>query len=225
MREVVVDTETTGLSHKNGDRIIEVACIELINHVPTKEQLQFYCSTDKRMSEEAIKVHGISNEFLKKFPTFKDQAKDFLDFIQNDKLIIHNAEFDLGFLNNELKTSGFTEIKNEYIDTVLLARKKLNTRTANLDFLCKRFSIDLSSRALHGALLDCQLLTEVYIELLGGRQVSLELSNSKNFKKNINSAASYEKKLHKIQISNEEKEEHKNLIAQINNSLWKKVKH
>ena len=180
MREIVLDTETTGLDYKRGDRIIEVACVELINHVATDKHLQFYCSTDKTVTDEAIKIHGLSNSFLGKFPKFHENAERLLNFIKGDTLIIHNADFDLGFINNELKMAGIKTIKNKFIDTVLLARKTLNTRTANLDYLCRRFSIDLSSRKLHGALLDCRLLSEVYLELLGGRQTTLILKDSLN---------------------------------------------
>ena len=176
MREIVIDTETTGLSFKSGDRIIEVACLELVNHIPTDKHLQFYCSTDKLVDDSAIKIHGLTNDFLNKHPLFKDQSKKFLDFINNDRLIIHNADFDIGFINNELEIIGHKPIKNEYIDTVSLARKNLNTRIANLDYLCRRFSIDLSERKFHGALLDCQLLSEVYLELIGGKQISLQLN-------------------------------------------------
>ena len=177
MREIVLDTETTGLSFEQGDRIIEVGCVELFNYVPTGKNLQFYCSTEKKINAGATNVHGLTNDFLKKYPTFEEQHRKFLDFIKGDTLIIHNAEFDIGFINNELKLIGRETLKNKTIDTVLLARKKLNTRIANLDYLCRRFSIDLSSRTLHGALLDCNLLAEVYIELRGGKQTSMQLSS------------------------------------------------
>ena len=191
MREIILDTETTGLNFKGGDRIIEVACFELINHIPSGNNLQFYCSTSKKITEEAIKIHGLTNDFLNNHPTFEEQVKKFLDFIKRDKLVIHNAEFDLGFINNELNLIGEDRLKNEVTDTVSLARKKLNTRIANLDYLCRRFSIDLSNRKLHGALEDCRLLSEVYIELLGGRQTSLELAKQTQKNRNQN-----EKKKH-----------------------------
>ena len=224
MREIVVDTETTGLDYKRGDRIIEVACIELINHVPTNEHLQFYCSTDRAIADEAIKIHGLSNAFLGKFPPFKENAQNLLNFIKDDTLVIHNANFDLGFINNELKLSGFMPLKNKFIDTVLLARKKLNTRIANLDYLCRRFSIDLSSRKIHGALLDCGLLSEVYLELLGGRQTTLVLTDETN----NDPTPKFEKKTkknntHKIQISIEERKQHKKFVATLKNPLWHKI--
>ena len=182
MREIVLDTETTGLNYKAGDRIIEVGCVELINHVSTTNNLQFYCSTNKIIDESAIKIHGLTNAFLNEYPPFKEYVKKFLAFIGNDPLIIHNAEFDLGFINNELMLLGIEPLKNKIIDTVSFARKKLNTRIANLDYLCRRFQIDLSERDLHGALLDSQLLAEVYLELMGGKQISLNLNITKENK-------------------------------------------
>ena len=144
MREIVLDTETTGLNHKAGDRIIEVGCVELINHVPTGKTLQFYCFVEKEINESATKVHGITNDFLKSQPRFEENTEKLLSFIKDDTLIIHNAEFDAGFINNELKLSGRPKLLNPIIDTVALARKVLNTRVANLDYLCRRFKIDLS---------------------------------------------------------------------------------
>ena len=224
MREIVIDTETTGLDHKGGDRIIEVACVELKNHVQTGNNLQFYCNAEKKISEEAFKIHGLSNEFLKNHPTFKDQFKNFLQFIEDDKLIIHNSDFDMGFLNNELKLVGKKELQNEVVDTIKLARKVLNTRIANLDYLCKRFSIDLSKRNLHGALLDCQLLAEVYLELLGGRQTAMNLDNSKkNIEKNTNKLDDIDKKINKIELSEQDIQEHKKFISDLKNAMWHKV--
>ena len=174
MREVVIDTETTGLSYKSGDRIIEVGCVELINHVATNKSLQFYCKVDKEISESAQKITGITNKFLSDKKSFADHCDELLSFINNDPLIIHNADFDVGFLNNELLLIGKTALTNPIIDTVSLARSVLNTRVANLDYLCRRFKVDLSERDLHGALLDSQLLAEVYLELRGGKQFSIE---------------------------------------------------
>ena len=224
MKEIIIDTETTGLDFKNGDKIIEIACLELINHVATGNYLQFYCSTDRVIDERAEKIHGLSNNFLNKFPTFAEQVQKFIDFIKSDTLIIHNADFDLGFINNELKLLGRSPLQNKFIDTVLLARKKLNTRIANLDYLCKKFSIDLSSRKFHGALLDCQLLSEVYIELLGGQQTSLELKNSSNDKITLEDKKTNEKnKIHQVQVSVEEINNHKKLFAKFKNYLWHKI--
>jgi len=224
MREVILDIETTGLDYKRGDRIIEVACLELINHVATDNHLQFYCSTNKNIEEEALKIHGLSNKFLNKFPTFEEQAQKLLTFIGDDLLIIHNAEFDLGFINNELKEIGIKTIQNKCLDTVLLARTKLKTRIANLDYLCRRFSIDLESRKLHGALKDCGLLSEVYIELLGGKQKTLELpkevglqNRTKTKQKNNNFS------VRKVNITSKELEDHKSYIKSIKNNIWDKI--
>tara|TARA_Y100000590_G_scaffold454969_1_gene602733 strand:+ start:322 stop:1002 length:681 start_codon:yes stop_codon:yes gene_type:complete len=224
MREVVLDIETTGLNYNKGDRIIEVACVELINHVMTEKKIQFYCSTTKKITEEASNIHGLTNKFLDKFPKFIEQIKGFLSFIKNDTLIIHNAEFDLGFINNELKLSGYDLLKNKTIDTVLLSRKVLNTRIANLDYLCRRFSIDLSKRNQHGALLDCQLLAKVYLELLGGQQTSLNLNKQdENKKQQTKTQNIRSRNIHQIQITQEEKNLHKELVNKIKNPLWQKI--
>jgi len=224
MREIVLDTETTGLNYMEGDRIIEVGCIELINHVPTGKNLQFYCSTDRKIGEDAVKIHGLTNEFLSKHSALKVHLKIFFDFIKNDTLIIHNAKFDVGFINNELKLIGAKPITNRIIDTMLFARKKLNTRITNLDYLCKRFSIDLSSRKLHGALLDCHLLAKVYLELLGGKQTSLNLSE---FKKNntspTNKPPANNNNINKVKLTKEEIQSHKEVVKGVKNALWHKL--
>ena len=226
MREIIIDIETTGLDYRRGDKIIEVACVELINHISTDNYLQFYCSTDKTINEESKNIHGLSNNFLNKFPTFAEQVQKFISFIKTDTLIIHNADFDLGFINHEMKLLGLYPVQNKFIDTVLLARKKLNTRIANLDYLCRRFSIDLSSRKLHGALLDCQLLSKVYIELLGGLQTSLDLARSFNDTNNPKDKKIIKNsKIHKIQISPEEIKQHKKLISSLYAPLWHKIEY
>ena len=224
MREVVLDTETTGLNHKAGDRVIEVGCLELLNHIPSGKNLQFYCSVNKKIDERATKIHGITNDFLQNHPTFEDQAESFINFIKEDTLIIHNADFDMGFINNELSLIGKEKLSNNVIDTVALARKKLNTRIANLDYLCRRFSIDLSNRKQHGALLDAELLAEVYLELNGGKQISMNLltkeeKEKKIEKKNINNLAFFSK----ISLTDEDVLKHKVLIKDIKNSIWKKI--
>ena len=178
MREIVIDTETTGLSYKTGDRITEVGCVELINHVTTNNSLQFYCKVDKEISESAQRITGITNKFLSDKKYFNDHCDDLLKFIGNDPLIIHNADFDVGFINNELSLMGRPKLTNPIVDTVPLARKVLNTRVANLDYLCRRFKVDLSERDLHGALLDSRLLAEVYLELRGGKQFSMNLAKN-----------------------------------------------
>ena len=224
MREIVLDTETTGLNYRAGDRVIEVGCVELKNHIPTGRNLQFYCSTNRKIGEDAVKIHGLTNEFLNNHLVFKEHLKNFYDFIQNDTLIIHNAEFDLGFINNELKLIGAKPITNSIIDTMSLARNKLNTRITNLDYLCRRFSIDLSSRKLHGALLDCHLLAGVYLELLGGKQTSLNLSEfEKNNARPIKKPQDNNNNINKVELTKEEIQSHKEFVKSIKNTLWHKL--
>ena len=175
MREIIFDTETTGLSPAGGDRMVEIGCIELVNHIPTGRHYHVYINPERAMPEDAFKVHGLSDDFLRDKPVFAAVAQDFCDFIGEDPLVIHNAQFDIGFLNAELaRLSGFPHIAMERaIDTVRLARQKFPGAQASLDALCKRFNIDNSARVKHGALLDAELLAEVYLELIGGRQQGL----------------------------------------------------
>ena len=223
MREIVLDTETTGLSYKSGDRITEVGCTELINHVATENNLQFYCSVNRKVSEDAVRISGLTNKFLDDFPPFSEQVDKLLDFIKNDTLIIHNASFDVGFINKELSLLGMPPIKNRVIDTVSLARETLNTRVANLDYLCRRLSIDLSERDTHGALLDTKLLAEVYLELIGGKQISLNLSSKKTNNNNTNNDKNKSNLVFtKVLLGGEEKIKHKNLVTSIKNPLWQK---
>lgn len=175
-REIVLDTETTGLSPRQGDRLVEIGCVELINHVPTGETHHVYVNPERDMPEEAFKVHGLSDEFLRDKPVFADVAQGFLDFLGDATLVIHNAPFDMGFLNAELEWIGRPALTNPVIDTVMLARKVHPGARVSLDALCKHYGVDNSRRALHGALLDSEILAEVYLELIGGRQVALALS-------------------------------------------------
>ena len=221
MREIVIDTETTGLNFKSGDRIIEVGCVELKNHIPTGETIQFYCKPDRKISEGAKNIVGISDEFLEKQKTFKENHKLLLDFIKADTLIIHNSEFDLGFINNELSLINLPPLTNPIVDTVSLARKVLNTRVANLDYLCRRFNIDLSDRSFHGALLDSQLLAAVYLELRGGKQFSMEL-NSNIDEKNTQINNKNETKTKIIEVNKEDYLAHKEMLKKLKNPLWKK---
>jgi len=178
MREVVLDTETTGLSPANGDRVVEIGCIELVNHLPTGEEFHAYINPERDMPAPAFEVHGLSEEFLSGHPSFSAVAEDFLAFIGNDPLIIHNAAFDTEFLNAELAACKRPEIpEGRATDTLILARRKFPGAPANLDALCRRFKIDLSTREKHGALLDSHLLAKVYLELIGGRQQGLSLGN------------------------------------------------
>jgi len=177
MREIVLDTETTGLDPKSGHRIVEIGCVELVNHVATNETFHQYINPERDMPDEAFRVHGLSAEFLRDQPVFSDIAEAFLTFIGESPLVIHNAEFDMGFLNAELAKIKLGKLDMaRSIDTVRMARKKFPGAPANLDALCKRFQIDNSNRELHGALLDARLLADVYLELSGGRQRGLELA-------------------------------------------------
>ena len=223
MREVVIDTETTGLSYKTGDRIIEVGCVELINHVATNNSLQFYCKVDKEISEGAQRITGITNKFLSDKKYFSDRCDELLRFIDNDPLIIHNADFDVGFINNELSLMGRPKLSNQVVDTVSLARKVLNTRVANLDYLCRRFKVDLSERNLHGALLDSRLLAEVYLELKGGKQFSMNLAkNNQETNKIHNNKTSNQKNIIRFTALKEDVDLHKIMVSKIKQAVWKK---
>ncbi len=174
-REIVLDTETTGLSPATGDRLVEIGAVELINHIPSGRHYHVYINPQRSMPEEAFRVHGLSDEFLVDKPLFGAVAQEFLDFLGDARLIIHNAAFDIGFLNAELERAGRRPLTNEVIDTVMLARDKHPGARVSLDALCKHYGIDNSRRTLHGALLDSEILAEVYLELIGGKQVSLAL--------------------------------------------------
>ncbi len=177
MREIVLDTETTGLDPNSGHRIVEIGCIELLNHVPTGEVYHQYINPERDMPVEAERVHGLSADFLSGHPVFADVAEAFVAFVGDSPLVIHNAAFDMGFINAELTLIGMTPIeKGRAIDTVSMARRKFPGAQASLDALCRRFGIDLTDRQLHGALLDAQLLASVYLELLGGRQHGMDLA-------------------------------------------------
>jgi DNA polymerase-3 subunit epsilon len=174
MREIVLDTETTGLDPAASHRVVEIACIELVNRIPTGKSYQTYLNPERDMPEDAFKVHGLSQEFLAQHRTFAEEAARFLDFIGDAGFVIHNAEFDLKFLNWELRNIGRDNLgAHPVVDTVLLARKKFPGAPASLDALCRRFGIDNSARTVHGALLDAELLADVYLELMGGRQTAL----------------------------------------------------
>lgn len=187
MREIVLDTETTGLDPYKGHRIVEVGAVEMVNKLQTGKVFHFYINPERDMPNEAYQVHGISSDFLKDKPKFFEIANEFVSFIQDSPLIIHNAGFDMGFLNYELKNIEMSEInKNEIIDTLILARRKFPGQRNNLDALCKRFKVDNSDRAYHGALKDAYLLAEVYVELTGGRQVKLDMQYNNESKNTSN---------------------------------------
>lgn len=177
MREIIFDTETTGLDPATGDRVVEIGCVECINHVPTGATFHVYLNPERDMPEAAFKVHGLSTEFLRNKPVFAAVAQDFVDFIGDAKLVAHNAFFDLGFINAELTRLGYDAIDaSRIVDTLALARKKNPFGPNSLDALCARFGIDNSRRTKHGALLDAEILAEVYLEMMGGRQTGLDLA-------------------------------------------------
>ena len=180
MKEVVLDTETTGISVRDGHRIVEIGCIELENLVPTKKTFHCYLNPETKVSEKALEVHGYTDDFLSKQIKFIEIADKFLDFINGKRLVIHNAEFDLSHLNNELNLIGKSKIKNEVVDTLALARDKFPGSPINLDALCKRYSIDNTKRTRHTALIDCDLLAKVYINLLDQKEPRLDFKNSEN---------------------------------------------
>ena len=179
LREIVLDTETTGLDARGGDRLVELGCVEIINRSPTgREFHQFINPEDKKVHPDAERIHGLSNAFLKDKPPFRDVVKEFLDFIGDAPLVIHNASFDVGFLNMELGRLKLPDIPPErLVDTLAVARRKHPAGPNSLDAHCKRYGIDLSKRTKHGAVIDCQLLAEVYVELLGERQAALGLQS------------------------------------------------
>ena len=196
MKEIVLDTETTGISIKDGHRIVEIGCIELENLVPTKNTFHCFLNPERKVSEQALKVHGYTDEFLSKQKKFNEVGDEFIEFIRDKKLIIHNAEFDLSHLNNELKLFGKNKIKNEIVDTLIIARNKFPGAQVSLDALCKRFRIDNSRRKQHTALLDCELLTKVYINLIDQKEPTLNFQTQNNDKfKNSVSEISYFKKI------------------------------
>lgn len=227
MREIVLDTETTGMDPATGDRIVEIGCLELINHVPTGKTLHLYLNPEREVPAGAVAVHGLTWDFLKKHPTFAEVVDKFIDFIADDICIAHNADFDMKFLNAELKTLGFPAIApKRVIDTVAMARRKFPGSPASLDALCRRFNIDLSERSLHGALLDSQLLAEVYLELLGGRQhgLTLEPTLKNNAQETIQvTDAKLPRPLRSFPASADELAAHESMVGKIKNALWKKV--
>ena len=177
MKEIVLDTETTGISVKDGHRIVEIGCIELDNLIPTEKKFHTYLNPERKVSEKALEVHGYDNNFLSDKKKFKEIVDDFLDFIKGKKLIIHNAEFDLAHLNHELEILGKNKIENEIVDTLILARNKFPGSSISLDALCKRYRIDNSKRIQHTALIDCDLLAKVYINLLDQKEPTLNFKN------------------------------------------------
>ena len=210
MKEIVLDTETTGISVKEGHRIVEIGCVELDNLIPTKNKFHCYLNPERKVSEEALKVHGYNDEFLSKQKKFNEIGNEFIEFIKNKRLIIHNADFDLTHLNNELKLFGKKPIENEVIDTLILARDKFPGSQVSLDALCKRFRIDNSRRVTHTALIDCDLLARVYINLIDQKEPTLDFQNQNLETQQNDLNVSYYKKV--IKPTSEEIDKHKQYL-------------
>ncbi|MCR5224969.1 MAG: DNA polymerase III subunit epsilon [Alphaproteobacteria bacterium] len=225
MREIVLDTETTGLSHENGDRIVDIGCVELINHVQTGNTYHVYINPEARkMHPDASAISGITDEFLADKPLFKDIVDDFLKFVDDSPLVIHNAKFDIGFLNSELARVNKPLFNLEdAIDTLMIARVKFPGAPVNLDALCKRFNVDTSIRVTHGALIDCFLLADVYINLLGGRQSDLSFSDTSIQKQKTEDRNKNVRPKRSFPPSEEELSAHAEFLKTLNDALWNKA--
>ncbi len=229
MREIVLDTETTGFEPESGDRIVEIGAVELLNHLPTGRTFHQYINPERAMPQGAFEIHGLGDEFLADKPVFKSIARDFLEFVQDSKLIIHNASFDMKFLNAELKWAGHPLLPmDQALDTLAIARKKFPGSPASLDALCRRFGIDNAARTLHGALLDSEILAEVYLELIGGRQPGLVLSESRQKRDDGQVSdddwrAGPRPKPLPTRLSSEEAKAHEAFLTELgDNALWRK---
>lgn len=221
MREICFDTETTGFNYMGGDRIVEIGAVELINHIPTGKYFHEYINPERDVPQAVVEVHGLTNEFLADKPVFADIAQKWIDFVGNDGILVaHNASFDINFMNMELKKCELPEHDiNKAVDTLEIARKKFPGAHNKLDDLCKRFGIDNSSRTLHGALLDSQLLSEVYIQLLGGDEPTINFISSESVKKYNQTKINIIER--HFDLSEEEKDEHRSFLEKnIKNSLW-----
>ena len=211
MKEIILDTETTGISVKEGHRLVEIGCMELENLIPTSNNFHCYLNPERKVSEKALEVHGYTDDFLANHKKFYEIAEDFLKFIKGKKLVIHNAEFDLSHINNELKIIGKEKISNEIIDTLSLARDKYPGSSLSLDALCKRFRIDNSKRVQHTALIDCELLSKVYINLIDQKEPTFDLTNKTDENQILNEVnTSYFKKV--IKPSTDEVKKHKEYL-------------
>lgn len=226
-RAIILDTETTGLDPKQGHRLVEIGCIEICNYMPTGRTYQQYINPERDVPIEAYNVHGLSFDKLKKFPIFSEIAHKFVDFIGDAPLIIHNAPFDLKFLNAELQTVNLSAIdRKRVICTLELAKRTFPGARVSLDELCKKFKIDASNRTKHGALLDAELLAKVYIELMGGRQTGLNFSQVQPVNTNDEQSAERERKFHEARehpIDPKERALHHQLLDKIKNALWKRL--
>lgn len=233
MREIVLDTETTGMDPLQGDRLVEIGCVELMNHVPTGRTYHQYINPERSVPAEAVAVHGLDDKFLKDKPVFAEIYTEFLDFIGDDgKLVIHNAEFDVKFLNAELANVGFPGYRlKDVVDTLKIAREKFPGSPASLDALCRRFGVDNTGRELHGALLDAELLAEVYLELCGGRQHGLGLGAASGAQQQGRGSvlAGIEPVRRKVRdkrdfpIPADEAEAHEKLVASLTDAIWKRA--
>ena len=211
MKEVGLDTETTGISIKEGHRIVEIGCIELENLIPTKNKFHCYLNPERKVSEKALEVHGYTDEFLATQKKFSDIGEQFLEFIKNKRLIIHNADFDLSHLNNELAILGKKKIENEIVDTLILARDKFPGSPVNLDALCKRYRVDNSRRTLHTALIDCDLLAKVYINLIDQKEPTVNFQSEEvAIKQENNTNKDYYKKI--VKLTDEELKKHREYL-------------
>jgi DNA polymerase-3 subunit epsilon len=211
MKEIILDTETTGISIKEGHRIVEIGCIELNDLIPTKNKFHCYLNPERKVSEKALEVHGYTDDFLSKQKKFSEVGEEFLDFIKDKRLIIHNAEFDLGHLNNELSLLGKKKLTNKVIDTLILARDKFPGSPVSLDALCKRYRVDNSKRINHTALIDCDLLAKVYINLIDQKEPTLNFQNQDSqLKVNNSTVTEYFKKI--VLPSDDELKKHKEYL-------------
>ena len=223
MREIIFDTETTGLSPQSGHRVVEIGCVEMVHKVRTGKNFHTYINPLRDMPKEAEAVHGISGDFLLDKPVFADVVEDFLNFLGEDSILVaHNASFDMRFINHEFESHGYRSVSDErVIDTLAITRQKFPGSPASLDALCRRFDVDLSRREKHGALLDAELLAEVYIELCGGKQVGIDFHQEQA--EDIQEAASTNHQVIEMRphpISKEELEAHQELVTNINSPIW-----
>lgn len=227
MRQIVIDTETTGLRPSEGHRIIEIAAIEIMDFLPTGDKYQQYINPERDVPETSFKVHGLSYDFLKDKPLFEKIADDFVEFVGNDPIVAHNVDFDIGFLNHELQACGKELLKNKKIDTVSIAREKFPGQSVSLDALCKRFAIDNKQREKHSATIDTELLARVYIELMDARELSLDLTASIEVKQSIEvfSNEKIKNRNLKSRLTDKEKELHSKFVETLGkDSLWAKNK-
>ncbi len=210
MKEIVLDTETTGISVKEGHRIVEIGCIELENLIPTKNKFHCYLNPERKVSEKALEIHGYTDEFLSNKKKFKQIVNEFLLFIKDKKLIIHNSEFDIAHINHELSILGLKNLENEITDTLVLARDKFPGSSVSLDALCKRFRVDNSKRTQHNALIDCDLLAKVYINLIDQKEPTLNFDNQNHVVNQNSKLTAYFKKV--VDITDDEKKKHKEYL-------------